>query len=78
MPDNDIECISFTVISIDSLLAYENKYYLQVYLDNCAYKIVNKQKTDYLDEKIRYYKCCITIRIDISEGIDLVKSNNSK
>ena len=50
MPEDDIECKSFTVISIDSLLVYENKYYLQVYLDNCAYKIVNKQMTDYLDE----------------------------
>ena len=44
-----IECESFTVISIDSLLIYENKYYLQVYLDNFAYKIANKQMTDYLD-----------------------------
>ena len=35
---------------IDSLLVCENKYYLEVYLDNCAYKIVNKQMTDYLDE----------------------------
>ena len=47
-----MECESFTVISIDSLLAFENKYYLQVYLDNCADKIVNKQMTDKLDEKI--------------------------
>ena len=52
VPEDDIECESFTVISIDSLLVYENKYYLQVYLDNCAYKIVNKQMTDYLDEKV--------------------------
>ena len=50
MPEDDIECESFTVISIDSLLVYENKYYLQVYLDNCAYKIANKQMTDYFDE----------------------------
>ena len=50
--EDDIECESFTVISIDSLLVYENKYYLQVYLDNCAYKIVNKQMTDYLDENL--------------------------
>ena len=33
-----------------SLLVYENKYYLQVYLDNCTYKIVTKQMTDDLDE----------------------------
>ena len=29
----------FTVLYIDSLLVYEHKYYLHVYLDNCAYKI---------------------------------------
>ena len=50
MSEDDIECESFTVISIDYLLVYENKYYLQVYLDNCAYKSVSKQMTDYLDE----------------------------
>ena len=48
--EDDTECESFTVISIYSLLVYENKYYLQVYLDNCAYKFVNKQMTDYLDD----------------------------
>ena len=36
-----IECESFTVISIGSLLVYENKYYLHVYSGNCAYKIAN-------------------------------------
>ena len=49
---DDIECESFTVISIDSLLVYVNKYYLQVYLENCANKIVNKQMTNYLDENL--------------------------
>ena len=42
MPQNDIECESFTVIFIDSLLVFENKYDL----NNCAYKIANKQITD--------------------------------
>ena len=37
---------------IDSLLVYENKNYLQVYLDNCVYKIVNRQMADYLDENL--------------------------
>ena len=50
--EDNIECESFNVISIDSLLVYHNKYYLQVYLDNCAYKIVKKQMTDYLDENV--------------------------
>ena len=57
----------FTVISIDSLLVYKKKYYLHVYLDNCAYRIANKQMTHYLDDnlfetdqiKIRCYKFCI-------------------
>ena len=49
-PEDDIECESFTVIFIDSLLLYKNKYYLQVYLDNCAYKIIEKQMIDYLGE----------------------------
>ena len=52
VPENDIECQSFTVISIGSLLVYEIKYYLQVYLDNCAYKIAKKQMTDYLDDNL--------------------------
>ena len=47
--EDGIECEFFTVISIDSLLVYHNKFYLQVYLDNCAYKIVNAQMIDYLD-----------------------------
>ena len=39
VPEDYIECDSFTVISIGSLLVYENKYYWQVYIDNGAYKI---------------------------------------
>ena len=52
VPEDDIECESFTVVSIDSFLVYENKYLLQVYLDNCAYKITNKQMIDYPDENL--------------------------
>ena len=47
-----IECESFTVISNVSLLVYENKYYLQGYLESCGYKIANKQIEDYLDENL--------------------------
>ena len=47
-----MEYETYTAISNDSLLVYENKYYLQVYLDSCAYKIVNNQMTDYLDKNI--------------------------
>ena len=50
MPEDDIECRYFIVISIGFLLVHENKYYLQVYLDN--YKIVNKKITGYLAENL--------------------------
>ena len=50
MPEDDIKCQSFTVIPIDSLLVWKNKYYLQLYLDTCAYKIAKKHLTDYLDD----------------------------
>ena len=46
------ECESFTVISIDSLLVSKSKYYLQVYSDNCAHKVANKQMIGYLDGNI--------------------------
>ena len=60
-----MECEYFAVISINSLLVYQNKYYLQVYLDNCPYKII--------DQQMVYYK-----RIDINKVIDLGKSNKCK
>ena len=46
VPGDDIEFESFTVISIDSLHVYEIKYYLEVYLDNFANKIISEQMTD--------------------------------
>ena len=52
LPEDNIEYESFAVISIDSLLVHENKYYLQVYFSNCAYKISNKRMRDYLDENL--------------------------
>ena len=48
--EDDIECETFTVIAIGSLLAYENKCCLLVYLDNCVYKIAKEQMTDYHDD----------------------------
>ena len=53
VPEDGVECKSFTVISIDSLLVYDNnKYDLQIYLDNCAYKISENPMTDYLDDNL--------------------------
>ena len=47
-----MECDPFIFISIDSLFVCDTKYYLQIYLDYCAYKIGNKQMADYLDKNI--------------------------
>ena len=53
VPEDDIECESFTVISIDSLVVYENKYCLQVYLHKCAYTFPNQQMMKiYLDDNL--------------------------
>ena len=46
VPEDDIKRESFTVIFIKSLLAFETKYYLQVYLGNSAHKIADKQMID--------------------------------
>ena len=40
--EDGVECKSF----------YENKYYLQVYLDNCTFKIINTEMIDYLDGNV--------------------------
>ena len=42
----------FAIISVGSLLVYKNKYYLQVYLNNCAYEIVNTVMIDHFDDNI--------------------------
>ena len=52
VPKNGVECQSFTVIFFYSLFVYDNTFYLQVYLNNCAYKIVDKQMIDYLEDNL--------------------------
>ena len=37
---------------LNALLVYKNKYYFQVYLENCASRVANKRITDYLDENL--------------------------
>ena len=49
MSEDGVECKCFTIIWVDSLLVYDNKYYTQVYLENCPYKTVDNQMIDYLD-----------------------------
>ena len=62
VPEDDIECESFTFISVDSLHVYDNKYYLQVCLDNCAYEIVNKFLKMW-ESKTRVTSCELQVQI---------------
>ena len=88
MPEGGLECQSFRIISIDSLLDYENKYYVHLYLANYAYKIANIQMLFHLDDNLfendedsfLIEKVLQTIyydRTNLSEGTDITKSNNS-
>ena len=52
MSEDGEEYEAFTIISIDSLLAYDNKYYLQVYLEIFFHKIGNLQMADYLSDNL--------------------------
>ena len=52
VPEVSVESESFKINSIDSLLAYEKKYYPEVCLDNFAYKIVSIKMVDYLDDNL--------------------------
>ena len=60
--------------NVNVLQSFPLIFYLYKETNNCAYKIVNKQMTDYLDENLfedyilekLYYD-----RIDISKGIDI-------
>ena len=75
LPEDGVECEYFTVVSSNSLVLYENKYELQVYLDNGAYKKLDKQMVDYFDDNLfksdyfcfillkLSYKCFITIEL---------------
>ena len=76
--------MSFTVIFIVFLLFYKNKYYLEVHLDNCIYKVVERQIIDYLSEFSfetdeesfllnRPCKCFITIELIYGKKLMLLK-----
>ena len=50
MPEDYIECDPFTVVCTNSSLVEEEKYYLQAYLGNYTYKIVDKRMIGHLDD----------------------------
>lgn len=48
--DDNLDSETFTIISIALLVFHEKKDCVQVYLHNCACKIVGIQMMDYLDD----------------------------
>ena len=52
VPEGRVKCKSFTIIFTDSLLVYDSKYYLQVYLNNRSYKVVKNQIINYFDDNL--------------------------
>ena len=52
VPEYGIECQHYAIVFINSLLVYENKYYLQVYLKGCLYRIDDKIIMSYLGDNL--------------------------
>ena len=52
VPEDGVECEPFTIISINFLLVYQNRYYLELYLNSFVYQILNKQMIDYLYDNL--------------------------
>ena len=52
MPEDGVEYEFFAIMYINSSLVYENKYFLQQYLDRFAYEIADKQMIYCLYEHI--------------------------
>ena len=80
VPEDGIKCESFTVIYIHSLLVYESKYFLQLFLESCAYKIIDRRIIDYLGENLfasdknqflinRFNKSCVTTELIYAEEL---------
>ena len=86
--EDNVECGSSTVICIGYLLIHDSKRYLQAYLGNCVYKIVNTQLIDYLGDSLfksdklvfdkRVLKMFYPRRIDVNRGIDIAKINKGE
>ena len=77
VPNDDIECESFTVISINSLVLYDKniicKYIwavLLIKLKKNKWQIILMKM---LFLKIRYYTCCITIELTQTKELILLK-----
>ena len=76
-------CFNVAEDGVECKRFYENKYYLQVYLDNCTFKIINTEMIDYdgnvfKTDQFLSFRNPVLDRIDLSELIDDAKSNNSK
>ena len=49
MPEERIECKCISCISVDSTMKIEKKYYPQVYLEQCKYKVKERKIRNFID-----------------------------
>ena len=49
IPEERIECKCIPCISVDSVLKIEKKYYPQVYLEQCKYKVKERKIKNFID-----------------------------
>ena len=50
--DKNVNPPQSLLLILDSLILYDSKYYLQVYLGNRSYKIVDNQMIDYFGDNL--------------------------
>ena len=51
-PNEGTHCIFIAAICIDSVLKVKRKNYLQVYLEQCKYKIERRKPVDFIDAEV--------------------------
>ena len=52
LPKERIEHVCFPCINIDSVLRVDRKYYPQVYLEHCKYKVKKREIKNLIDYEI--------------------------
>ena len=49
IPEEKVECVCISCISVDSVLKIDKKYYPQVYLEQCKYKVKERKIKSFTD-----------------------------
>ena len=55
MPNKNLECVCLSVILLDSVYKKYNKYYPQVFLEECKYVVKEKNIHNYIIDDVEIY-----------------------